>query len=63
MYQQHAIDRLAILIKDDHISETSIGCVLTDLFQGVPLQAFSVIRSTILCVFCENITGSQPYAC
>ncbi len=45
MYQQHAIDRLAILIKDDHVSETSVGCVLTDLFQRVPLQAFSVIHS------------------
>jgi len=46
MYQQHAVDRLAILINDNHISETSVGCILTDLFQRVPLQAFSVIHST-----------------
>ncbi len=60
MYQQHAINRLAILIKDDHISKTSIGCILTDLFQRVPLQTFSVIYLTIFCVSYENITGSQP---
>ena len=48
MYQQHAIDRLAILIKDDHISETSVGRILTDLFQRVPLRAFRVIHSTIM---------------
>ena len=63
MHQQHAIDRLAILIKDNHISETSVACILTDLFQRVPLQAINVVHSTTIVFLIANIIGLQQKAC
>ncbi len=38
MHQQHAIDRLAVLIEDNHICKTSIGRILTDLLQCITLK-------------------------
>lgn len=38
VHQQQAVDSLAILIEDNHVSEVPVCCILADLLEGEPLS-------------------------